>query len=169
MQRMISGIVEKPVDAQKLIDELTTQCLCDRADIGVMSGPGAAAIPQPEAMSRIASGAGQAAGAAMNAAATLFNGLLGAAATVVSKPVSGVGMLTAAGQLANALSKSAFTGVDGLAKGLNEVGVAQDVARRHAEALQRGAILVVVHAKTENQAQRAQQVFAAHAVAESTH
>src|SRR5205085_11047561 len=33
MAQTIAGIVEKPVDAQRLIDELVRDCLCDRADI----------------------------------------------------------------------------------------------------------------------------------------
>src|SRR5436190_21200853 len=37
MAQTIAGIVEKPVDAQRLIDELVRDCLCDRADISVIA------------------------------------------------------------------------------------------------------------------------------------
>src|ERR671937_351971 len=36
MAKTLIGIVDKPVDAQRLIDELTTSCHCDRSDIGLM-------------------------------------------------------------------------------------------------------------------------------------
>ena len=37
MAQTVAGVVEKPVDAQRLIDELVRDCLCDRADISVIA------------------------------------------------------------------------------------------------------------------------------------
>src|SRR3982751_4797154 len=37
MTTTIAGVVEKPVDAQRLVDELVNDCLCDRSDITVMA------------------------------------------------------------------------------------------------------------------------------------
>ena len=37
MRQALTGLVEKPVDAQRIIDELTTRCLCDRSDISLIA------------------------------------------------------------------------------------------------------------------------------------
>ena len=37
MTTTIAGVVDKPLDAQRLVDELVSDCLCDRADISVMA------------------------------------------------------------------------------------------------------------------------------------
>src|SRR3954466_14296726 len=37
MTTTIAGVVEKPVDAQHLVDELVDSCHCDRSDISVMA------------------------------------------------------------------------------------------------------------------------------------
>ena len=38
MRHTITGLVDKPVEAQKIIDDLVSLCVCDRADISLMAG-----------------------------------------------------------------------------------------------------------------------------------
>lgn len=100
MRHTISGIVEKPVDAQRLIDELTTRCLADRSDISLIAqdsaGLGAGA----------ARAAGEVASAAGSAAATTVSSLFDFA-SAATRQVPGFGVLEAFGQLGARLSRAA--------------------------------------------------------------
>ena len=137
MAKTIAGVVEKPVDAQRLIDELVGQCLCDRADISVMvrdaagwwtQQQGGNAADLKRAIDTTAAGA-------KSLVDGLFEGL-----EAVSRALPG-------GELAKALIA---------------VGVPQREARLYGEAFERGAMLVTVQAKTDKIAQCARRVMTQH-------
>jgi hypothetical protein len=90
---------------------------------------------------------------------------LGVASDVVSRKVSGFGALSAVGQLASTLSRAALGTVRDLAGVLVDFGMEQELAREYADALQRGSILIVVDAKTDNMAQCVRRVLATHGAA----
>ncbi len=159
MRQALTGLVEKPVDAQRIIDELTTRCLCDRSDISLIAQESGG---QPARMAAgAARTAGQVAMAAGNAAASTVSGLMDAA-SAVSRRVPGFGVLSAFGQLGATLSKSALHTAEDLAQAFVGFGVEQDAARRYADALQEGRILLIVEAKTDNIARCVRQVLATH-------
>lgn len=81
MQSTIAGVVRAPLDAQRLIDELTDECLCDRADISVLARDGAGRTGQ-EADAKQSIDAGTA-----------------AAKTVIDRLAQGGGMVRAFGSV----------------------------------------------------------------------
>ena len=159
MRHTVTGLVEKPSDAQQIIDELTSRCLSDRGDISLISQDTAGQS------SRLAAGAtrvaGQVAVAATNAAATTFSGLMGLA-SAVTRNVPGFGVLNAFGQFGTTLSKAALHTAEDVAQAFVGFGIEQDLARTYADALRQGSILILVDAKTDNMAQCARQVMATH-------
>jgi hypothetical protein len=167
MRHTVTGLVTKPVEAQQIIEELLSRCLCDRSDITLIAQDTAG---QP---SRMVAGAARAAGqltlAATSAAATTFSAMVGIA-TEVGRQAPGFGALSAAGRLGTALSKAAMHTAEDVAQAFISFGVEQDVARTYADALRVGHILVVVDAKTDAMASCARQIFASHgAVTPETH
>jgi hypothetical protein len=160
MRHTVTGLVEKPSDAQQIIDELTSRCLSDRGDISLITQQDAAGRS-----SRVASGAarvaGQVAVATTNAAATTFSGLMGLAAAV-TRNVPGFGVLNAFGHFGTTLSKAALHTAEDVAQAFVGFGIEQDLARTYADALRQGSILILVDAKTDNMAQCARQVMATH-------
>jgi hypothetical protein len=158
MEHTVTGVVEKPGDAQSIIDELIAHCLCDRSDISLLAGARAG----QGTLSRAAHATGQVAAAAGNAVAATLGGLVGAASAVVSRPVSGFGVLSVVGQLGVLLSRTAFTTVEDIAKAFAGFGVEGELARDYAEALQRGEIVIVVNARTDAMASCARQVMTTH-------
>lgn len=148
MHEIVAGLVQKPAEAQALIDELMASCLLDREDISVI-GRDYHAPRATEAAARAVQTAASAAGGAAFTAAT---GVASVASAVISRPVSGFGILNAMGQVGVVLSRAALEGVNDLAKGFAEFGVSAELAREYADALQAGKILVVVQAKTRNMA-----------------
>ncbi len=158
MAHTVTGVVHKPGEAQAIIDELIAHCMCDRSDISLMAGEHAG----QGTLSRAARATGQVAAAAGSAVAATLGGLLGAASAVVSRPVSGFGVLSVVGQLGVMLSRTAFTTVEDMAKAFAGFGVQGELARDYAEALQRGEIVLVVNAKTDAIANCAQQVMSTH-------
>jgi hypothetical protein len=81
-------------------------------------------------------------------------------ANSVSHDVSGVGVLRIAGRLGASLSGTALSTVEDLSKAFVDAGIEQSLARRFADALSKGHILIVVDAKTDAIAQCARQVMA---------
>jgi hypothetical protein len=159
MTHTITGIVDKPVAAQRIIEELTTTCLSDRSDISVVAKEGTVHVPG--AMAQSAKAAGQVAGAASEAAAAAGSVLAGFA-SAVTRHVPGFGVLSAFGHLGAKLSSAALGSTQELAKAFVDLGVRQGLANQYADALREGRILIVVDAKTENMARCARQVMATH-------
>jgi hypothetical protein len=56
MRHTITGLVAKPVDAQRIIDELTSRCMSDRSDISLIAQENGSRV------TRMLGGAAQAAG-----------------------------------------------------------------------------------------------------------
>lgn len=149
----------KPADAQRIIDDLMSRCLTDRADISLISHD---AGGRP---SRMVAGASRAAGqvaiAASAAAAHTFAGLMEFASTV-TRQMPGAGVLSTMGQLGAKLSKRALHTAEELGRTFVDFGIEQDLARKHAEALREGSILILVDAKTEAMEQCVRQVLSTH-------
>lgn len=158
MAHTVTGLADRPLEAQRIIDDLTSLCLCDRADISLIARDQAA--PGSTAVSEAVRAAGQ----LTAAAASTFGALLGAGSRAVSRNVnvSGFGVLSVAGRLGGVLSKATLAGAEDLANAFKEFGMEGRFAREHADALQRGSILVVVEAKTAKAAECARQVMATH-------
>src|SRR5687767_14130087 len=161
MRHTVTGLVEKPVDAQRIIGELTTRCLSDRSDISLIAqdsaGQGAMAAGAARAAGQVASAAGA---AAVNTVSGLFD-----FASAATRQVPGFGALKAVGQLGSMLSRSALSTVEDLTRAFVYSGIEQDLARRYSAALNQGNILIVVDAKTDNMARCAREVMAVHGAA----
>ncbi len=160
MRHTVTGLVDKPVDAQKIIDDLMMNCLCDRGDIGIMAGE--AAHRPGGVLAQAARAAGQVVTAAGTAAATTLDGVMGIGSKLVSRQVSGFGLLSAVGQLGVVLSKAALNGAQDLAKALADMGMEAELARDYADALRQGSIVIVVDAKTDNMASCVRKILATH-------
>ena len=159
MRHTVTGLIDKPAEAQKIIDDLVTQCLCDRSDIGMIAGGDPR---RPGTLAKAARAAGQVAMAAGTAASTAFEGMLGVGSDLVSRRVEGFGVLSAAGRLGNILSRAALTGMQDVARTFIDLGMEAELAREYAEALRQGSILIIVDAKTDNMAHCALKILAAH-------
>ena len=159
MRHTVTGLVEKPVDAQRIIDELTTRCLSDRSDISLIAQDGAGQAAGTVAGASRA--AGQVASAAGSAAVNTVSGLF-EFASAATRQVPGFGALKAVGQLASSLSRTALSTAEDLTKAFVDYGIEHDLARRYSDALKQGNILIVVDAKTDNMARGARQVMSTH-------
>ena len=161
MRHTVTGLVEKPVDAQRIIGELTTRCLSDRSDISLIAQDSAGQGGMATGAARAAGQLGSAAGtAAVNTVSGLFE-----VASAATRQVPGFGALKAVGQLGSMLSRSALSTVEDLTRAFVDFGIEQDLARRYSEALKQGNILIVVDAKTDNMARCAREVMAVHGAA----
>lgn len=163
MGHTVTALVEKPVEAQRLIDDLTAMCLCERSDISLVAREHSGQAYEP--MVKAVQAGGQVAAAAGVAAAKTLGGLLDLGSAIVSRKVSGFGILSAAGQVGATLSKSALDTAQDVGRALMDFGIGQSLAQAYADALARGAILVIVDAKTEKMADCARQVMATHGAA----
>jgi hypothetical protein len=162
MDHTVTGLADKPLDAQLVIGDLVDLCLCNRSDISLMAGEQAAAASGMPA--QMASVAGQLATAAGGAAATALGGILGAASSVVSRRFSGVGILNAAGELGALLARTAAGTSADLTRTLTDFGLEQRLAQHYSEALHSGKILIVVRARGEKIHQCVRQVMATRGV-----
>ncbi|MFL6574636.1 MAG: hypothetical protein ACJ8G4_22985 [Burkholderiales bacterium] len=157
MPRTVTALVDKPIEAQYIIEELTARCLVDRSDISLIAQENSGHA------SRMLAGAAQAAGqvaGAVGAAAAAAGSAATGFASAVSHDVPGVGVLSVAGRLGGSLSATAFGTLEALAKAFIGIGIEQNLANRYADALRNGQILIVLDAKTDAMAQCARQVIA---------
>lgn len=161
MRNTITGLVEKPVDAQRIIDELTTRCLADRSDITLISQESA---QLSGTLSQAVRAAGQVAGAAAAAASATGNAAIDFA-SAVTRSVPGFGVLRAVGGLGANFSRAVLSTAEDVAKAFVGFGVEQNLARSYADALREGSILIVVDAQTDAIARCARQVMATHGAA----
>src|SRR5687768_5256207 len=114
MDHTVTGLAEKPVDAQRIIDDLTSLCVCDRSDISLLArddSPQAAGV-----LSEAARATGQVAAAAGAAAASTLGSILGVGSRALSRNVSGFGVLSAFGQLGGMVSRTALASAEDLGK-----------------------------------------------------
>jgi hypothetical protein len=142
MAKTIARAVAKPVDAQRLIDDLVHDCLCQRADMSVMVMVRDPAGWWTHQQSETAAGAKRAIDTTASGAKSLVDGLF-EGLEAVSRALPGGGVLRVFGSLV-------------------AVGIAPTEARYYGEAFERGAMLVIVQAMTDRIAQCARQVMTRH-------
>ena len=170
MERTLTGLADRPLDAQLVIGDLVDQCLCDRADISLMAGdhPDGLSGALSGAPATAASIAGQLAAAAASTAATALGGLLGSASSATSRRISGVGVMNAVGELGTMLARTTLSTSADLARALADFGLDARLASEYSEALKNGKILIVVRARTDKIAQCARTVMATRGVLTET-
>src|SRR2546421_2180280 len=95
IMKTVIGLVQKPVDAQRVIDDLVGICGSDRADIGVLARSAQEATGSEPA--RALKQGGEIAAETVAAVGTLAGSVLGALAGVISRAIPGTGPLVAAG------------------------------------------------------------------------
>ena len=155
----IAGVVQKPVDAQRLVDELVSDCHCDRSDISVVAQ--SAALEGAENVKKALDVNAAAAGTLIN---WMAHGL-----ESVTKSMPGGGAVRAVGSLGAKIANMGVSTAAEFAKALIDAGVPKHEAGFYGEAFQRGGIVVTVQAKTDNIAMCARQVMMKHgATAEET-
>jgi hypothetical protein len=147
MAKTIAGVVRTPADAQRLIEELERDCLCDRADISVMARDAAG----------LGGGIDRGAAAAKSVLDALFEG-----ADTVARALPAGGVFRALGRIGHTLADTGVGTAAEVAKALLALGVPASQARYAGEAFAGGGILVTVSAKTERIAQCAQQTMTKH-------
>ena len=152
----IAGVVQKPLDAQRLIDELTSECLCDRSDISVLVRDGTGWTGQDA--KQVSGGAKQSIEAGTAAARTLID-MLSRGTESISRSIPGGGMLRAVGSVGAAVANAAVAGGAELAKALIDSGVPPGAANFYSGAFDRGDILVTVQARSDKMAQCAQKIM----------
>jgi hypothetical protein len=155
MANTVAGLVEKPADAQRIIDDLQSTCLCDRSDISVMHRDAA------QVSSAVKTAVDKSAAAASSVVAALFAG-----ANAVSRSLPGGGMLRATGKFAASVADAGVQAGAGLTKALIEAGVPKEHAERYGDAMRRGEILIIVQAHTDKIAQCARTVMTEHGAVE---
>ena len=163
MEHTLTGLADRPLDAQLVIGDLVDQCLCDRSDISLMAGDhdtGALA----GASAKAASIAGQLASTATSTAASVLSGVLGTASSAASRRISGMGVLNAVGELGTMLARTTLNTSADLAKALADFGLDARLAREYSEALQGGKILIIVRARSDKMEQCARKIMATRGV-----
>jgi hypothetical protein len=157
VDKIVIGVVEKPIQAQQIIDELIGSCRCDRSDIGIMArGAGAdVRLDAAKAMRRSAKAAAETAAATE----TLLDGIFRAAGSVASRLLPGIGELRAVGPIAATLVGAGVGTGAGLVSALVDFGLPESQASYYADAVRRGCILITVSAKTNNIEKCAEQVL----------
>jgi hypothetical protein len=153
MTTTIAGVVQKPVDAQRLVDELVSGCLCDRSDISVMARDSVA-----DARRQGAETVKKALDTNADAAKVLINWMAQGLESV-TRSIPGGGIVRGVGSLAAKLADAGVTTAAELAKALVELGVPKGEARYYGEAFESGGIVVTVQARTENIARCARQTM----------
>jgi hypothetical protein len=149
----IAGVVDKPVDAQRLVDELVSDCLCDRADISVM------ARDSVQARSRQGADTVKQALDTNAAAAKTLIDWASHGLESVTRSVPGGGIIRAMGSLGARLASAGVSTAADLAKALVDLGVPRGEAQSYGQAFESGGIVVTVQARTENIARCARTVM----------
>ena len=153
MTTTIAGVVEKPVDAQRLVDELVSACLCDRSDISVMARD-SVGDSRRQGVDTVK----KALDTNADAAKVLIN-WMSQGIEAVTRSIPGGGMIRGFGSLAARLADAGVATAAELAKALVDLGVPRGEARHYGEAFERGGIVVTVQARTDNIAQCARKVM----------
>jgi hypothetical protein len=146
----IAGVVQKPVDAQRLIDELTRDCLCDRADISLLTR-------SPE-VSKATSTVKEGINEGVHAAKTIIDGLFQGFESV-SRSVPGGGLLRAFGSMGVTVVNAGVSTAGELAKALMDMGVPKGDAQFYGAAFERGEMVVAVNARSDQMAHCARKVM----------
>ena len=153
MTTTIAGVVEKPVDAQRLVDELVSGCLCDRSDISVMARDSVG-----DSRRQGADTVKKALDTNADAAKVLIN-WMSQGIEAVTRSIPGGGMIRGFGSLAASLADAGVATAAELAKALVDLGVPRGEAQSYGQAFESGGIVVTVQARTENIATCARKVM----------
>ena len=156
MVTTLIGTVDKPVDAQSIIEELVSSCRCDRSDISLITRDAAAGSKPSDGLREAAHHAAHATQAAGDALAALW----GAGTQFMTRAVPGLGALRAVGPFGSTLLKTGFEAGASLGRALVDAGIPESEARRAAKALEEGGIVITVQARTENAARCAEGILA---------
>src|SRR4051812_32081775 len=140
MTTTIAGVVDKPLDAQRLVDELVSGCNCDRGDISVMAR--SARRDDVENVKK-------ALDTNATAARTLIDWMLEGLESV-TKSIPGGGVIRTFGSLGAKVADAGVSTAAEFAKALVEAGVPKGEAGYYAQAFEGGGIVVTVQARTEN-------------------
>lgn len=156
MANTLFAVVDKPVDAQYIIEELTQSCLCDRADIGVMTRNAGHSVGSP------GSGTGSKAAGIVNdmseGAQSMLDGMF-KAANAISRALPGGGLLRSAGNLAQPILQAGLGTATELAKALVGAGAPPSEARDLGQAFEAGGVLLTVNCRTDQMEQCARKVL----------
>ena len=150
MPKVLAFVVERPLDAQKIIDQVTRDCMCDRADISILARD--EENWTSEAATKTADAAKDAIASGAHATAALFKAVF-EGVQPVSRALPGGAMLRAAGDFGVKLMAGGTTTAADIANALIEAGVRRAEAQNYAQGLDRGGILITVAAKTDKMEQ----------------
>lgn len=158
MANTLFAVVEKPADAQYIIDELMQACLCDRSDIGVMTRHAGSTAgddaPNPVSASRAPSIVDEMSAGASSMLEGMFK-----AANALSRALPGGGILRAMGNVAQPILQAGLGTATQLAKALTGAGAPPAEARELGQAFQQGGVLISVNCKTDQIEQCARKVL----------
>lgn len=164
MAKTVVGLMESAAEAQRVVEDLTASCGCDRSDIGLMARGSESERPSGR-KSRTKAREGDVGAGAMKGAGTgaAIGGVLGLVAGVASLAIPGVGPIIAAGPIASALAGAGIgAAAGGIIGALANLGVPEEHAHYYAEGVRRGGTLITVRAETDGAAECAQRVMQQH-------
>ena len=164
MAKTVVGLMQTSAEAQRVVQELQSDCGCSREDIGLMAQDREAGTREREA-ARGGERGGEMASGALAGAGTgaAVGGVLGLVAGVASLSIPGLGPFIAAGPIASALAGAGIgAAAGGLIGALTSIGVPEGEAHYYAEGVRRGGTLITVRADTEQAADCAANVMRAH-------
>lgn len=169
MAKTVVGLMESATEAQRVVQDLTTSCGCQRSDIGLMAremeGAGESGKRASGGKRSRSRDGGDVAHGAMKGAGTgaAVGGVLGLVAGVASLAIPGIGPIIAAGPIAAALAGAGIgAAAGGIIGALANLGVPEEHAHYYAEGVRRGGTLITVRADTDAAADCAQRVMQQH-------
>ena len=169
MAKTVVCLVDSATEAEGMVGELTSNCGCERSDIGLMArGEQSELGSNAHAGDSSGSGSGAASGALKGAGTgAAVGGVLGLVAGAAALAIPGFGPVIAAGPIAAALAGAGVGAVaGGVIGGLTNMGVPEDEAHYYAEGVRRGGTLITVHARTDEVATCAAEVMRKHGAAD---
>ena len=170
MAKTVVGLMESGTQAERVVQDLTSSCGCNRSDIGLMARGSESERPSGrKSRSKSKSHEGDVGAGAMKGAGTgaAIGGVLGLVAGVASLAIPGVGPIIAAGPIASALAGAGIgAAAGGIIGALANMGVPEEHAHYYAEGVRRGGTLITVRAETDEAAECAQRVMHEHGAAD---
>lgn len=145
----IAGVVQKPLDAQRLADELVTACGCDRSDISMVTQS-----PRRAGAENIKKAVDTNATAAKTLISWMVEGIHS-----VTRSLPGGGVIRSVGSLGAKIADAGVTTAAEFTKALVEAGVPKREAGYYGEAFESGGIVVTVQARTDALARCAREVM----------
>lgn len=163
MAKTVVGLMQTPTEAQRVVQELQSDCGCSREDIGLMAQGSETETRKPEEARGGERGGDMASGALAGAGTgAAVGGVIGLVAGVASLSIPGLGPFIAAGPIASALAGAGIgAAAGGLIGALTKVGVPEQEAHYYAEGVRRGGTLITVRADSEQAADCAANVMRA--------